>query len=385
LYLPLLTGWRCALDLAEWRLDVNGVPWIYVESLHPIPGSDKVMLSNIRSEGQAKERTVSVIGPAGTRDAIFIKVLDGTRPVAVIPVDATDYLALDARHASLMRREIRLSEFDMDTTYPGVWYHPLMFHRMLRVDRLPNDSLGLRLVLISIDTRSRLIRTLRFATPPREWSIVQNPDDGLVAMIWSSDSGVRGSFLNPYTLAPVDHDLQLSAIRSRVGPPVGIFFSDSLHLAWEDFRNGGSDIYSSASAVPVHGPFVPPNGDRDLYLPLDPRSDTLAEFTTPVDPVTSLLPPGAQHSTGAIYGVMLYPNPASDRLIVRYHLPRTAFVRLELFDSRGEMVRAVTPAYQPAGARTESMELGDLASGIYTVVVHADGSRSTVRAVIIRE
>ena len=60
-----------------------------------------------------------------------------------------------------------------------------------------------------------------------------------------------------------------------------------------------------------------------------------------------------------------YPNPFNPSTQISYSLPRTAEVHLEVFDVRGQKVRALINGVQLQGPHSVSFEAKDLPSGIY--------------------
>jgi len=83
--------------------------------------------------------------------------------------------------------------------------------------------------------------------------------------------------------------------------------------------------------------------------------------------------------------VTVWPNPFSERALVRYTLPRAAAVRLELFDATGRCVRQLLSGNQPAGEYRVSFADERLANGVYLLRLAADaaGSRAEVTSKVL--
>lgn len=79
-----------------------------------------------------------------------------------------------------------------------------------------------------------------------------------------------------------------------------------------------------------------------------------------------------------------YPNPASDRAIVRYALPTAADVRLEVYDVLGRRVAVLADGPQPAGVYRAELRAATLPSGTYVVRLIAGGQTATQKITILR-
>lgn len=69
--------------------------------------------------------------------------------------------------------------------------------------------------------------------------------------------------------------------------------------------------------------------------------------------------------------VTIYPNPASDNLNIRYTLDRASDVEILILDELGRIVRTTRRDNVAPGENTESMEISDLAAGMYYVRLNA--------------
>jgi hypothetical protein len=77
-----------------------------------------------------------------------------------------------------------------------------------------------------------------------------------------------------------------------------------------------------------------------------------------------------------------FPNPFNGSTVIRYFLPTSAEVRLEVFDLLGRKVSTLTHATQNPGTYTADFHSGSLASGIYLVRLTI-GSNSQSRPVVL--
>jgi len=83
------------------------------------------------------------------------------------------------------------------------------------------------------------------------------------------------------------------------------------------------------------------------------------------------------------------PNPFNPNTALRFRLPRRATVRLEVLDARGRVVDRIEPGLLEAGEHSLQWRGTDrrgasLASGTYTVLLDADGRRSSRRITLLK-
>jgi hypothetical protein len=67
-----------------------------------------------------------------------------------------------------------------------------------------------------------------------------------------------------------------------------------------------------------------------------------------------------------------YPNPSQGQARVRYTLPETALVRLEVYDILGRRVRVLTEGVRTSGRQETILDLRGFASGVYFVRFQLD-------------
>lgn len=78
------------------------------------------------------------------------------------------------------------------------------------------------------------------------------------------------------------------------------------------------------------------------------------------------------------------PNPFNPRAVVSFELARDAEVSVALFDVAGRRVRTLLSEYRNRGRYTVDLDGGSIASGVYSVVVEADGVRDVRMVSLIR-
>lgn len=79
-----------------------------------------------------------------------------------------------------------------------------------------------------------------------------------------------------------------------------------------------------------------------------------------------------------------YPNPFNPTTTITYDLPRTAQVKLELFNVLGQKVKTLVDARQPAGRYQVQLNLKGLASGVYYYRLKTNGFTGVKRMVLMK-
>lgn len=84
-----------------------------------------------------------------------------------------------------------------------------------------------------------------------------------------------------------------------------------------------------------------------------------------------------------------YPNPFNNTVFLRYSLPESTTVKMEIYDQQGQKVRILIEKEQPAGSyRVEWNGMDEkgapAASGVYLITLQAGPYRHTVKATLIK-
>jgi hypothetical protein len=78
----------------------------------------------------------------------------------------------------------------------------------------------------------------------------------------------------------------------------------------------------------------------------------------------------------------LFPNPASNHLVVLYTAESKGLVQVDLYNSAGQKVKEIANMEVPAGKYSGNADISDLPNGIYFCELRSNGKRSTERVVI---
>jgi len=80
---------------------------------------------------------------------------------------------------------------------------------------------------------------------------------------------------------------------------------------------------------------------------------------------------------------LIYPNPTSAFITLRYTVPEEGVMCMNLYDLEGNLIKTISPAqqYKP-GCNTMKVDMSNLSSGTYIIVIqNAQGGKTQVKVV----
>jgi hypothetical protein len=77
-----------------------------------------------------------------------------------------------------------------------------------------------------------------------------------------------------------------------------------------------------------------------------------------------------------------FPNPAAETTRIQYRLDQVADVAVEVRDVTGKVVSQVVRGTQPAGYHSITLDVANMAAGVYTYSLNVNNARSTQRLII---
>jgi flagellar hook assembly protein FlgD len=80
----------------------------------------------------------------------------------------------------------------------------------------------------------------------------------------------------------------------------------------------------------------------------------------------------------------VFPNPATDKASVSFSLSATTEASVTVIDGVGRTVAVINNGKLNAGNHTFDIDTKNLTSGIYSVVVNADGGTFTQRLSVVK-
>ena len=83
-----------------------------------------------------------------------------------------------------------------------------------------------------------------------------------------------------------------------------------------------------------------------------------------------------------VYKMAISPNPTTNQTTLQFTLPQEMSVKIALYDMTGRMVKAVSKGKMQSGNNAISVDLNNLAAGVYTYTLETEnGERATKRLV----
>jgi len=79
-----------------------------------------------------------------------------------------------------------------------------------------------------------------------------------------------------------------------------------------------------------------------------------------------------------------YPNPFNNSTTINYTLPQNGFTRLEILNSKGELVKTLNSAMQEAGSHQVTFDATGLNSGIYFYRLNCNGMATVNKMLLVK-
>lgn len=80
----------------------------------------------------------------------------------------------------------------------------------------------------------------------------------------------------------------------------------------------------------------------------------------------------------------IYPNPFNPSALIRYDLPKTGFVSLKIYDILGNEIMLLEEGVKQAGKHEITYNASNLASGVYFILLNADGNITSRKLVLLK-
>ena len=79
-----------------------------------------------------------------------------------------------------------------------------------------------------------------------------------------------------------------------------------------------------------------------------------------------------------------YPNPFNPTTLIEYSLPEADFVKINVYDILGNLVKKLTNEYKPAGNYSVSFDGSNLSSGVYYYIIQAGIFKNVKKMLLIK-
>jgi|GEM_PF-5349681 len=180
--------------------------------------------------------------------------------------------------------------------------------------------------------------------------VVQEESTGNILLLYSADDGIHLVVLRE-DMTRIGREI---LVHPTPGPVKGIralLNRDTLHLAWEDLRDGDADIYGLQ--IPVH---------QLLNMALSAVADR-------------------EHSQAP--SLLAVPNPASGECTVHFTLDAPEHPLIQIVDMNGRVVVQTAPDTGSAGVYTTTLPLSGIRSGVYQLVLLNGTQRTSTPLFVI--
>jgi len=158
----------------------------------------------------------------------------------------------------------------------------------------------------------------------------------------------------------------------------GIYTSSTGGQSWQTLTNGlyghittGSGFsYAYISSLLI---------DENDYLHLTTYEDGLYKSLLPTSVVSTV-----SNSPGKFYLQQNYPNPFNPTTKIKFDLPKSTFVKINVFDISGKLVNEIINQNLYAGSYEAEFNGANLASGIYYYRIEANDFIETKKMMLIK-
>jgi hypothetical protein len=217
--------------------------------------------------------------------------------------------------------------------------------------------------------------------------------DASAVLSWASTPRQTPRYLDGYTvMVSTTDNLEAS-------------FTDTLFQAAQYISGSGSDwttyVFSNGFVHGWDSTYIQFDGDSGAYIgELRPFSASLAAYSGQSIYIAflhdsdddNLLAIDDILVTGTLVGLSevadateltIFPNPARDKVELTYHLEKTGVVTTEIYDVKGSLVGTFNRGVQIAGLQKLTIDVSELASGTYAIVLRS--GESLMQSRFVRE
>ena len=79
-----------------------------------------------------------------------------------------------------------------------------------------------------------------------------------------------------------------------------------------------------------------------------------------------------------------YPNPFSNKTSIRYSLPKPSFVKIQVFNIRGQLIEGIVDKFMQSGSHSVEWNAKDISSGIYFYKFEAEDKTFIKKMILLR-
>jgi len=79
-----------------------------------------------------------------------------------------------------------------------------------------------------------------------------------------------------------------------------------------------------------------------------------------------------------------YPNPFNPATNIKYSVPKTSYIKINLYDAIGNKIRAIDEGIKTAGIHKLELNAGDLSSGVYFVILSSEINNDAIKIILTK-
>jgi hypothetical protein len=192
---------------------------------------------------------------------------------------------------------------------------------------------------------------------------------------------INGTGFLQARLTPVDRTIAGITLNNEiaVGAQNAVQIGNIAALGNVEMNGNAHGIFTAAAIVKaVPGTHIAPTGNNGILLTLNTLCDGL--FFTSTIPNEDRSTPA--HPVSGVVKMDAYPNPFSDRVMVRVQMDHAAPATLQLFDLSGRFVQSMDcQSLEQTGQLEAALELPALSPGVYVLRLQHAGGVQTAKLV----
>ena len=178
--------------------------------------------------------------------------------------------------------------------------------------------------------------------------------------------------------ADIDGDDDLDILGgAEVAHDITVWYNDiGSPAAWTKQTIDGN----FTGAWPVHAADIDNDGDMDV-LGGASYANEIAWWEN--EGIVGIIPARSDFS-GSFKLFRNYPNPFNPTTTIKFQLPQTSQVTLEIYNLIGEKVATLLSAIQPPGSHSVEWDASNLTSGVYLYRLNAGNHVETKKMVLLK-
>jgi len=179
----------------------------------------------------------------------------------------------------------------------------------------------------------------------------------------------NGLGLDPYVSCIIRVDQNLLYCTQTAGGN-GIYRSSNNGAVWEEVTGDGPFWTDFRSVISY-------NGKLFISMGIGIYSRNESNLTNVGNPVSNIIPKEFNLKQN-------YPNPFNPATTIKFSVPKNQFVKINIYDASGKMVRELLNEYKTAGEYDVIFNAGNLSSGVYFYELQSESFSETKKMLMVK-